>query len=189
MTRTTVTIDRLATLLMAAVLAVIGLLALDWQFGWLLDLPARTSADVPLDLSAQAWWPWASGAIGVVLVLIGLRWLVSHLRSARVSQLNLRGTSSDGRLRVSTKATAAAAAGVLADHPGVRSARGKVNRDRGQLVVDLRASLTPDADLRELAAVCDTIAADLARVLERSDLYCRVHLNVSTSGAAASRVH
>lgn len=188
MTRTTVSVDRVATLLVAALLAGGGLLALDWQFGWLLDLPPRTSSSVALDVVTRAWWPWALGAGGVLVVLVGLRWLAVHLRTGGVSHLSLPGTGSDGRLRVSTKAAAAAAADVLVDNPGVRSARGKLNRDRGQLVIDLRAALTPDADLRELAEICDAVAADLGHVLGRSDLYCRVHLRVTTSGAAASRV-
>ncbi len=188
MTRTTLSADRIATAVLAAILAVVGLLALMWRFGWVLDLPARSSTTVVADLETHAWWPWALGVAGVLLVLVGLRWLWAHLRTSGVSQLNLPGTGSEGRLRVNGKAAASTAADVLADNPGVRSARGRLTRDRGQLVVDLRASLTPDVDLEDLASVCDTVAADLAHVLERSDLYCRVHLSVTGSGAATSRV-
>lgn len=188
MTRTTVTVDRVATVVVALILAAIGLLALEWRFGWLFDLPAQSSTAAVVDLGTESWWPWALGIAGLVLVLLGLRWLWAHLSSSRVSQLNLPGTGSEGRLRVNGKAAAASAADVLADNPGVRSARGTLTRDRGQLVVDLRASLTPDVDLEELAEVCDTVAADLAHVLERSDLYCRVHLSVTGSGSATSRV-
>ena len=188
MTRTTAGVDRIATVVVAVVLAAAGLLALEWRFGWLLDLPARSSTTEVVDLAARSWWPWALGAAGAVLVLAGLRWLAAHVSTSGVSHLNLPGTGSGGRLRVSVKAAASTAADVLADNPSVRSARGRANRDRGQLVVELRATLTPDADLHELAAVCDEVAADLARVLERADLFCRFHLNVTTSGAATSRV-
>ena len=188
MTRTNASVDRIATVVVAVGLAAAGLLALEWRFGWLLDLPARSSTTMVDDLTARSWWPWALGAAGVLLVLAGLRWLAAHLIPSGVSQLHLPGTGVEGRLRVSLKAAASTAAEVLADNPGVRSARGKVNRDRGQLVVDLRATLTPDADLQELATVCDTVAADLAHVLERSDLLCRFHLSVTSSGAATSRV-
>ncbi|MDQ3627983.1 MAG: alkaline shock response membrane anchor protein AmaP [Actinomycetota bacterium] len=190
MTRTTLSVDRIATVVVALLLAVVGLLALEWRFGWLLDLDssAPISTTGAVDLGTRSWWPWALGAAGVLLVLVGLRWLWAHLLSSRVAQLNLAGTGSDGRLRVNAKSAASTAADVLADNPGVRSARGTLTRDRGQLVVDLRASLTPDADLQDLARVCDTVAADLAHVLERSDLYCRVHLSVTGSGSATSRV-
>lgn len=189
MTRFTVSIDRLATLVVAVVIAVIGLLALDWRYEGLLGLPERTSTAATTDVTDAAWWPWAVGALGVLLILVGLRWLWAHLHPSSVSQLNLSGTGDQGRLRVNAKAAAAAAATALSRSPWVRSARGRVTRDQGQLVVDLHADVTPDADLEDIAALCDSTAADLARVLRRPDLYCRVRLHVSTANPASSRVH
>lgn len=188
MTRLTAGVDRAATLLVAIAFALVGLLALGWRYSWLLDWPLRTSTSDAVALTERSWWPWALGAAGLLLILVGLRWLVAHLRSSSVSHLNLTGTGAAGRLRVNAKAAASTAADVLADNPGVQSAKGRLDRDRGQLVIDLRATLTPDADLRDLATVCDELAADLARVLERSDLRCRVHLAIASSGNARSRV-
>lgn len=188
MTRVTVSIDRLATLVVAVVLAVVGLLALDWRYDGLLDLPASTSTGAAADLTGATWWPWAVGAVGVLLVLLGLRWLWSHVRSSTVSQLNLPGTGEQGRLRVNAKAAASAAAATLSNSPWVRSARGRVTRDQGQLVVALHADVAPEADLQDVAALCDSTAADLARVLRRPDLHCRVRLHVGTGRPAPSRV-
>lgn len=181
MTRLTRTADRVATVVVAFVLIAVGAVAVVWTLDRWLDLPRRTdTADITAVLTSH-WWPWVSAIAGVLLILGGLRWVLAHLPSGDVGQLNLPGTGDGGRLRFNAKSAASTAATVMSRLPSVRSASGKVRRDRGQLVVALDATVDPEADLHELAADADRVVADLAAVMGRRDLYGRVRLKVSSS--------
>ena len=77
---------------------------------------------------------------------------------------------------------------VDADDPLIRSARGAVLADRGELVVRLRATVDPDADLGAVVATCDGVLADLAHVLPADQLRSRVELSVLRRGEVGPRV-
>ncbi len=179
MSRTTVALDRIATILVALLLIAAGAAGIWW---WTdrspLGSTVRTAGTT--DLVGQAWWPWASAAVGALLVLLGLRWILAHLRRQNVSTLHLRGSGSGGRLDVAASKVAGAAADALSDTLGVRSARGVVVRDRGQLVARLSAVIEPEADLAHVAERADLVSAQLAQALERDDLRCSVQLRVAT---------
>lgn len=174
-------VDRTVTALVGSVLFGLGAMAILWRLDIVLDLPRSIDTERVTDVLATSWWPWASGVVGMVLVLLGLRWLGAHLPSAGVGELNLPGTGATGRLRFNATSAASAAAQQLSQHPAVRSAKGKVRRDRGQLDVAINATVDPAADLRELAQDTDQIVADLARVMGRHDLYGRVRLKISSA--------
>ena len=70
----------------------------------------------------------------------------------------------------------------------VRSVRGTINRDRGQLVARLTATIEPQADLATVGAAADAVSADLKKVLAREDLRCQVNLRVAHRGRRLSRV-
>ena len=185
-TRTVLLVDRVATLLLGLALVAGGALAIWWWTGpsaltGTLDLaPVQRVVDA-------GWWPAAAGIGGVALALVGLRWLAVHVRRATVPRLQLSGSGRGGRLEVDTGRMANAAAESYAATPGVRSARGRVVRDRGQLVVRVSATVDRDADLAELAREADRLAADLHQVLDRPDLRCSVELRVAGLAATLSR--
>ncbi|MEP6526851.1 MAG: hypothetical protein ABJA86_06770 [Nocardioidaceae bacterium] len=186
MSRTTWTLDRLATLVVGLALIAAGALAVAWRFDLWGALPEQTDTSQTADATATGWWPWALGVAGVILVLVGLRWLWSHMPERGVGDLNLLGTGDQGRLRFNATAAASTAAEVFCSRPSVRSAKGIVKRDRGQLVVDLRVTVDPDADLGVVAKDSDQIVADLTHVMGRKDLYGRVHLVVASSLSSPS---
>lgn len=186
MNRLTVNLDRVAAFVVGVALAAVGLIGIDWATTQRLTGPEPTSTDRIIELSQTAWWPWALGVTGILLVLLGLRWLWAHLRSPRVAQLGLAGSDASGRLRADTKAATAAAADALAHQPGIRAARGQLIRDRGELVVELHAELAADVDLAEVTRSCEHTAAEIAGMLRQRRLHCRVHLIVATTPA---RVH
>ncbi len=180
MSRTTYAIDRVASFIVALVLIAAGVFAVLWRFDLWGRLPERTDLSAIFDVMAKGWWSWALSLAGILLVLLGLRWLFAHLPGRGVGELNLPGTGRNGRLRFNAKAAASAAADVLAQAPSVRSAQGTVRRDRGQLVVDLRTTVEPDADLEVVAAAADKVVADLASVMDRHDIYGRVRVDVAS---------
>jgi hypothetical protein len=192
MRRTVLGLDRVLAVLLGVVLLVTGLGAAAWYGGWLRRLwpqfPRQLSTQYAADLIGTSWWPWASGAAGAVAVLLGLWWLIAHLPRRAVSFLALPGSSRAGRLRLDPSGPAATAADVLADNPGVRTANGKVIRDRGELVVALTATIDPRADLSDVIEAADSVAADLRTVLGRDDVHARINLSVARRARTLPRV-
>lgn len=180
MSRSTVALDRVVTVVVGLSLIAAGAAGIWWWSDRSPMAPTVSTASTT-DLIEMAWWPWASAAVGVILVLLGLRWILSHLRRHNVSTLHLNGSGRGGRLDVAASKVAGAAADAFSDTLGVRSARGVVVRDRGQLVARLLAVIEPSADLAHLAERADIVSAQLAQALERDDLRCSVQLRVSSS--------
>ncbi len=180
-------LDRVATFLLALVLLALAGMAI-WWFTGTSPLPERTKTAALQEVVDQQWWPWAAAAAGVVLILLGLRWLLAHLSSPRVSRLTLRGSHPGGKLAIDASRAASAAAQAFAATPGVRSAKGQIVKDRGRMVATVSAVIEPEADLPLLAAGADQVSADLAEVLGRDDLRCSVQLRVATRGRSLARV-
>lgn len=183
-------LDRAATLVLSLALLAGGAAALWWWDGRTIAgaTPVGTSDVGPVsDTIETSWFPWVAAVIGVLLALLGLRWVAAHLTSATVKRLRLAGSSNSGRLEVAADKVAAAAAEALGDMLGVRSTSGSVLRDRGQMVARLKLTAEPDVDLAVLAERADTVSAQLATALKREDLRCDVRVRVATSGRSLSR--
>lgn len=187
MSRAVIAFDRLATLLLALLLIVAGLTGIAWWRGDL-GLSGALNADVAVKQTTQPWWPWVAGLVGASLVLLGLRWLAAHVITRGVGQVRLPGTGKGGRLTAQVNPVADAAADVLESTEGVRSCSGTIHRDRGQLVARLRATVEPQADLHQVCAAADTVAADLKKVLGRDDLHCLVAVRVARRPRKLARV-
>ncbi len=179
MTRTTATLDRIATFVVALALILVGVLFMLWRLDRWVELPEQLQTSSAARLMEAGWWPFAIGALGLLLAFLGLRWLWAHIASSGVREVSLPGSGKHGHLSVDAKAAASAAADALAQTPGVRTTNGKAVRQRGQLVVDLSATVDFDAALPDIARSADQVASELARVLERPDIYCRVRIGVS----------
>lgn len=189
MTRGTLAFDRVMTALAGLVLLAVGVLGILWWAGRLGSAPTRVDLSSIRWWASQQWWPWALVVGGVVLALLGLRWLFSHLPRSGVSHLTLPGSGTEGRLLVATGPAMEAAAGSLERTPGVRSARGRIDHDRGQVVASFNATIDRDADLRVVAAAVDDMTGQLQSVLERQDLYSRVLLRTAGRNQRAPRVY
>ncbi|WP_404351831.1 alkaline shock response membrane anchor protein AmaP [Phycicoccus jejuensis] len=187
MSRAVIAFDRLATLLLGLLLIVGGLAGIAWWRGDL-GLSGPLNVDAVAKQTEQPWWPWVTGLVGAALVLLGLRWLAAHVITRGVGQVRLPGTGKAGRLTAQVNPVADAAATVLEGTEGVRSCRGTIQRDRGQLVARLRATIEPQADLREVAAAADGVATDLKKVLGRDDLHCLVTVHVARRPRNLARV-
>ncbi len=189
MSRGTLAVDRLLTALAGVVLTALGVIAVLWYAGRLGSAPTRVDLGGIRGLSRQQWWPWALGAAGVILALLGLRWLLSHLPRRGVASLFLPGSGPEGRLLVATGPVLDAAATALAGTPGVRSARGRIVRDRGEIVARLDATIARGADLRVVVAAADAVTGDLQSALERDDLTARVQLRTAGRNKPMPRVY
>jgi hypothetical protein len=193
MRRSVLAVDRVTAVVLGLVLLVTGVAAVGWYTGALRRIwpafPKELSTAGFSDVLNTGWWPWGAAGAGALAVLLGLWWLIAHLPRSRVGLLVLRGSDRSGRLFVDPSGPAGVAADVLADTPGIRSAHSKVVRDRGELVVALTGTIDPRADLTEVVAATDAIAAQLRHVLGRDDARARVRLTVARRARARARVH
>lgn len=192
MRRSTLVLDRLTALLTGLLLLAAGAALIAWPTGRLARLwpgtPDRLATGSALRVTDQAWWPWACGAAGALAVVAGAWWLLAHLPRRGIDALLLPGSGREGRLLLAPDGPAEAAASVFAETPGVRSARGRIVRERGETVVDISATLDPHADLADVAAAADAVATDLRAVLGRDDVSARVRLDVSGHRRTLPRV-
>jgi hypothetical protein len=192
MRRSVLGLDRILAILLGLILLSTGIAVAAWYNGNLRRLfpqfPKELSTKKGSDLANTDWWPWTAGAVGVLLVLLGLWWLLAHLPRRGVGLLVLPGSGRNGRLRIDPSGPAATAAEVLADTPGIRTAHGKAQRDRGQLIVALTATMDPRADLSQIVAATDAVATDLNTVLGRDDARARILLSVARRAKAQPRV-
>lgn len=187
MSRVVIAVDRVAAIITGLVLIAVSLALAAWWRGTLgLSGPLRSPGLVKE--TTQPWWPWVSALVGLVLVLLGLRWLVAHVPTGGVSRVRLPGTGPHGRLTADVKSVAHVAAQVLQGTEGVRSARGTIGRERGQVVARFTATIEPQADLGLIADAADALSTDLKTVLQRDDLHCTVNLRVARRGRQLPRV-
>lgn len=188
MNRKVIALDRVVALVVGLVLIAAGAAGALWWLGTFPSWPQTLAASWVAQWPTATWWPWATGAAGVVLILLGLRWLAGHLPDRGVTHVTLPGSDERGRLSAQVRSVAKTAADVLATTPGVRSASGSVQRERGQLLVKFDATIEPQADLEVIAAAADRVTAELRTVLQREDLRGQVDLKVARRARAMPRV-
>ncbi len=183
MSRVVRSFDRTMTFLVGLAVFALGLFMFVWSsrgVGWLPEpgfvrgLP--DSVHVQLVGPGAVWWPWAWLIGGIVLVLLGLRWLVAHLSLRRVGFLTLPGSSEQGRLLVDARSVVDAAALEFNLRPGVETAVGSLDTIEGRLVARISATLGPDAELAGACLDADDISGRLREVLGRDDLAMTVLL-------------
>jgi hypothetical protein len=183
MSRTRTATDRLAVLLVGLALLAAGVGVLAWGAGLIADRHGAITMAGLVTATASGWWPWATSTAGVVCIVGGLRWLISHRPAPRIPALTLTGSSRAGRLTANLGSLADAAATNLASRPAVRSANGKAVLDRGSPSIHLDATAASADSLAEAAQNADDISATVAAMLA-TPISVRTRLHVGTKRPA-----
>lgn len=166
MTRRAAAAERVLVLVTGLLLVAAGAAAVAWREEWFPELiggPMDTSAVA--ERTDDAWWPWALCGAGVLLILLGLWWWRVHLRRDTERQLRLAGSGRGGRLTADTGAIMDSAAAALDAVPGLTYRQGRLRRERGGHVVEVKAAADPGAQLADAA-----VAAERAAVAVRAHL-------------------
>lgn len=190
MKRRTVATDRLICAIAGTALVAVGLGAVAWERG---DLSLSPDSVVTLPWLAgivdSAWWPWLLGAAGLVLIVIGLSWLISHRPGQTVGRTPFEGSRPNGTLAVDINTAARAAAAELERRPCISAASGTSRVDRGQRVIELDVKLEPTADgLIGSSAALTAVRQDLATALDGVPVVARILLRVPRAVEGAARV-
>ncbi|NIZ92445.1 hypothetical protein [Kineococcus rubinsiae] len=176
-------LDRVLVLLLGLVLLVGGVATALWGAG---RLPAAVTAPEELRTGAltrafdASWWTAAAAVGGVVLALLGIRWLVGHLPARAGGTVALTGSAPGRRLALDLDSPVSVAADVLGTTAGVRSARGSLSRGpRGGRIVTLRAVVEPTADIPAVVTAAEGVCEDVLGVIGRTDVQARVQVAVA----------
>ena len=164
MTRTATAIEGVATCVVGMLAVVLGVAAILWNLDVIKDHPARIEIPWAEDLVDHSWWPWAVGGVGVLLVLLALRWLISHVPLRRVKEITVPGSNSHNSITADLGAVAEGASASLEDFDEVSRVRGKALVDRGVRIVELRVILR-----RSVVSGSETLSELVSRVTGTGD--------------------
>lgn len=189
MNRTVLRLDRALLALAGLVLVVVGVAALLWTTGTLAEyvdgVPATLDTSAATDADSQSWWPYATGAVALVLAIVAVWWMLAHLPARTVPEQDLPGSSRAVRLRIDRGAVADATARAAQQIPSVRRATATLRDEGAELVLSLLVTVDPATDLPGLATRLDDVVTDSATVLPDDRLRSRTTVRMRSSRRAA----
>ena len=158
MTRSAATLDRFAALVVGLAMICLGVGLLVWNTHWIPGTPEMITTPGLVAVAGTGWWPWAMAGIGVLLVLMALRWLLIHAPKAQIKDLR-------SLISADLSEVADAAARVLQQYTDVHSAKGKAVIDRGTRTIDLEVTAHSPATVVTLIKSIDAVNCQIAGVL------------------------
>lgn len=175
-------VDRLLVALVGLALVAGGLLAVDWQQGWVLDLPSTLTTGPAQDVVTASWWPWASAVATVCAALLGLVLLTRLVPGRGPSTLRSSVSDERGRVEVDVRSLADAAARRLAELGPVDDPSGRVVVRRGRTGIELHARVAADADIDQLLLAVRQCTAEVEEAFPHDPVACRVVLDAPREG-------
>ncbi|MEU0316115.1 hypothetical protein [Nocardioides sp. NPDC006273] len=185
MTPRVIRFDRGLTLLAGVLLVALGLLIVDWHYQWVLKgYPNELSADPAAEVVSSSWFAWAFAAVGVLLGLLGLVWLVAHLGRRGPSTLRLQASDQTGRVQADLRSIADAAADRLESLAALTGVSGTVVTIRSRPVILLRGRIDPVASVASITDAAETCSQDLASAFPDHAVTCRILVDSPRRGRA-----
>lgn len=167
--------SRAAALAAGLLLVLAGLALVDWRQGVVLSTGGRVRTGTVAGLVDATWWPWAQGAGGLALALLGLLWLASHRPRRSLREVPVGSSDRTGTVVLALDGVARALCEQVEASGTTTEARAGFHRAHGRLVGVLEARLSEDADLDGVVAVAEEATRDLRRALpgDAADLQLR----------------
>jgi hypothetical protein len=115
-----------------------------------------------------AWFPAVAAALGVVLALLGVLWLVAQVpRRDAAKPFRLHDSAADGLTRCAPGVVTDAVEAQVEAVPGVRSASAVLRGSATNPDLTVRVAVSDDADLVRLLTTLDTdVASDVGTALD-----------------------
>ena len=175
--------NRVVALLLGVLLLVLGLATVLWCTGTLARLWPRTPDSIETaqvgDVTTAPWWTAVAAVVGIVLLLLGLWWLLSHLRTTRVGRTALPGSDGSGRLTLELPGVARHFATLAGRQNGVTAARATFVTERGRTVLSSAITVDAEADLDAVSRALADLTAQARDVAGIPRFAARTRLHVS----------
>lgn len=175
MTARLLRVDRLITLLTGISFTFLGLFILDWKYH-----EVFTNYQVPLatgavsDMLAATWFPWVFAIAGVLLGLVGLYWLLAHLRREGPSIERLSASNETGRVLADFRSIAGAAADRLGALAPITGVKGTTKVFRSHTVIELHGHVDAAANAVAISQAVGICTNEIAAAFPDDDVTCRV---------------
>lgn len=170
--------DRLAGVIAGVLLVLLGLVLIDWHTGWVLtSYPSELDTARVSDIVATSWWPWVAAAVGLLLGLLGLWWLLTHLRRDAVGDVRLRESDPTGRVEIDLDSVADAAAARFSELAPVSASSGSTTVLSQRRVVVIDARLETGADVDAVVAAAEQCAGEVDQAFPDGMVSCRFLLD------------
>lgn len=189
MTRTAVTIDRIATAAAGLLLLLVGAAAIVFATDLVTGIPDTVTAPGLTSAVSEPWWPWAVLGVSILLIALALRWLLTHKPAPRVDTVRLDGSTPQGRLTADLGAVANTAADALAATPGIHRAKGRAVRERDRTTLTFTVVVDTPEDIPTIIATTDRLCAQAVTMVGDPNLASRTHLRVPAKRHDRPRVH
>lgn len=171
-TRRTRGTDRAATVLLGLVL--IALAALLWE--WRLDLTGLLDTEGEVagvgSVVGSGWWPWVAAAVGLVLGVLGLLWLLAHLPRPTRGTTRLSASDATGRLEADHASLAKALAERWASLAPVTGTRGRTSPDAPDVVL-LTGHVELEADAVDILDAAAQVEREVVEAFPDLDVRVR----------------
>ena len=195
MTRRLAAIDRIASTLVGLVLVAAGAALLDWRYRWLGTRDETLSTARLDDVASSAWWPWVFAAVGILLGVLGLLWMLAHAPRRGERAVRLPGASDrTGSVRVDLHEVARAVAADFEARTNVTHVRGTARQQGRTHVIELRGQLDPHATGDSIESAAARCTHDVSEAFPDGTTVCRVLLGydrrrIRPTRAGTPRVH
>ncbi|MBL0747302.1 hypothetical protein [Nocardioides baculatus] len=171
-TRRTRGTDRAATILLGLVLLALAALAWEWRLDLtgLLDPEGEITGVGPVVDSS--WWPWVAAAVGLVLGVLGVLWLLTHLPRPTRGSTRLSGSDATGRLEADHASLAKALAERWASLAPVTGTRGRTTPDAPDVIL-LSGHVELEADAADILDAAGQVERELTEAFPDLDVRVR----------------
>lgn len=186
MTRAPFKTDRLATVVVAIVLIVAGLVLLDWRYRLVLHgYPRAVSLGSLPQWAGSGWWPWAFAFVTIILGLLGVWWLLAHARQDTQRSVKMAQSGQHGTITLDTTSLADAVARSLEAAGPFASVKGTTTTLNRAITVVLAVQLDQYADGPSVTEAIRSLREQLASAFPDQSVTARVLLTQARSARRA----
>ncbi|UIJ35610.1 alkaline shock response membrane anchor protein AmaP [Allobranchiibius sp. GilTou73] len=178
MSRAPYKIDRFATIVVALLLIFLGLVLIDWRYHLVLHSYSHRISLGPVPAwAASSWWPWVFALATLVLGLIGVWWLLAHLRTTTTKQTKMPQSDPHGTITLDTASLASAVADSLQKSGPFSSVKASTARVGASTAVLVTAHLDQHADGASIQEATRALQEQLRSAFPDQGVIARVLLD------------
>ncbi|MDQ2851375.1 MAG: hypothetical protein M3Y49_11695 [Actinomycetota bacterium] len=186
MTRAPFKTDRFATIVVAVLLIVLGLVLIDWRYHLVLHgYPHAVSLGSLPSWAGSGWWPWVFALVTIILGLLGLWWLLAHAQRDTASSVKMAQSTQHGTITLDTSSLADAMARSLEQAGPFASVKGTATQLNRATTVVLTAQLDEYADGPSVTEAIGGLREQLASAFPDQGVTARVLLTQARSARRA----